>query len=57
MRKLTTLQKKQMIAELIELRVQTGYEILDLIGVPLSRFNYDAVQNSINYYRAIYEAM
>ena len=45
---LTPSQKRRLLRELIELKIQHGYEVSDYMGRALSWFNYDAVQSAID---------
>lgn len=47
MAKLTKAEKLALLQNLIELRIFCGYAIDDLIGIPLARFNFDAVEIAI----------
>ena len=42
---MTTTEKKQLIASVIEKLVLHGYDITPFIGKPLSYFNYEKVKN------------
>lgn len=52
-KKYTAKQKLALLTELVELRIYTGYRIDDIIGLPFSHFNYDAVKNDIVVYKQI----
>jgi hypothetical protein len=47
MEKLTPTQKRNLLADLITLKSNLGYDISNYMGQPLSKFNWDAVQNSL----------
>lgn len=56
--KYTTQRKKELLVRLIELMLYTGYDISDLVGRPLSYFNYTAIEfEVIPYYENIYNSM
>ncbi len=48
MKKLTSIQKKKLLAKMLELMVNMGYDIELYMGLPLSKFNYDNVQKQID---------
>lgn len=48
MKNLTPTQKRNLLAELISLKNSCGYEISYYMGKPLSRFDFEKVQNTIN---------
>ncbi len=47
MKNLTPTQKRNLLADLITLKSNLGYDISGYMGQPLTKFNWDAVQNSI----------
>lgn len=47
MQKLTPTQKKKMIAKMIELMVNLGYDIERFVSLPLSKYNFEAVELKI----------
>jgi hypothetical protein len=47
MEKLTPTQKKKLLAKMIELMVNMGYNIEPYMALPLSKFNFDGVQKKI----------
>jgi hypothetical protein len=48
MNKYTLRQKYYLLATLIEKRIYCGYSITDLIGKPLSYFDFDKISDSIS---------
>lgn len=48
-------EKKALLIQLIEKRVQCGYAIDDLIGKPISHFDYEAVKKRINWLNEQYQ--
>jgi hypothetical protein len=48
MKKLTPTEKKKLLAKMIELMVNMGYEIEPYMGLPLSKFNFENVQKQID---------
>jgi hypothetical protein len=48
MKKLTPTQKRNLLAELISLKNSCCYDFSDYMGKPLSRFDFEKVQNSIS---------
>lgn len=47
MEKLTPTQKKKLLAKMLELMVNMGWNIEPYMGLPLSKFNFDSVQKRI----------
>ena len=47
MEKLTPTQKKKLLAKMLELMVNMGWNIESYMGLPLSRFNFEKVQKQI----------
>jgi hypothetical protein len=45
--KLTPTEKKRLLAKMLELMVNMGWNIEPYIGLPLSKFNYESVQKRI----------
>ena len=41
-------EKRLLLVQLIEKYVQSGYDISDLVGRPLSYFNWGAIQKLVN---------
>ena len=48
MKKLTSIQKKKLLAKMLELMVNMGYDIESYMGLTLSKFNFDNVQKQID---------
>lgn len=49
---MTTKEKKALLVELIELMLYCGYDISDMVGIPLSKFNFNGgVQSAIESYK------
>ena len=48
MKKLTSIQKKKLLAKMLELMVNMGYDIEPYMGLTLSKFNFDNVQKQID---------
>lgn len=48
MKKYTLKQRYHLLATLIELRVFCGYSIVDLIGKPLSYFDFEKIEIAIH---------
>ena len=44
MKKLTPTEKKKLLAKMLELMVNMGYEIEPYMGLPLGKFNFENVQ-------------
>lgn len=47
MENLTPKQKKKLLAKMLELMVNMGWNIEPYMGLPLSRFNFEKVQKQI----------
>ncbi len=47
MKNLTPTEKKKLLAKMLELMINMGYEIEPYMGLPLSKFNFDNVQKQI----------
>jgi len=47
-----TADKRKLLAEFIELQVQHGYDISNLVGRPLSYFDWTKIQQKIKLLRA-----
>lgn len=52
---MTPTEKKTILSKFIEKRVQCGYSIVEFMGKPLSYFNYDKVQEQINWLNKEYQ--
>lgn len=52
-KRLNTRQKRNLLANLIELHVQAGYDISWVFGKPLSDFDYDEVKKGIEKFEKI----
>ena len=48
MKNLTPTQKRNLLADLVILKSNLGYDISGYMGQPLTKFNWEAVQNSIS---------
>ena len=46
-KKLSVKERKALLAQLIELNVQLGYDIKHLIGIQLSTFNFEKIKELI----------
>ena len=46
----TAQQKRELLRRLVELMIYCGYDVTDLMGRPLSYFNWDNIENSIGVY-------
>lgn len=57
MEKLTPTQKRNLLADLITLESQCGYNITHLIGHPLSHFNFEKVKQAIKQLSIEYQEM
>jgi len=47
MQKLTRQEKKELIAKLYHLYLECGYSIVEYVGTPLSKYDYEKVQKRI----------
>jgi hypothetical protein len=47
MQKLTPTQKKKLLAKMLELMVSMGLDIEPYMGLPLSKYNFEFVQKTI----------
>ncbi len=47
MENLTPTQKRKLLAELVTLKNSCGYDVINLIGHPLNKFDFNKVKNSI----------
>jgi hypothetical protein len=47
MKKLTPIEKKKLLAKMLELMVNMGLEIEPYMGLPLNKFNYENVEKKI----------
>lgn len=52
---MTTKEKKQTLAEFIELHVQCGFEIIEYMGKPLSYFDFEKVKTRIQWLKEEYQ--
>ncbi len=43
--------KKEILAEFIEVRVQSGYDITEFMGKPLEYFDYEKLKNQIEWHK------
>jgi hypothetical protein len=48
MANLTPTQKRNLLSELLFLKCRLGYDITGLVGHPLSKYNFDAINTNIN---------
>lgn len=48
MQNLTPKQKRNLLSELLFLKSRLGYDISPLVGYPLSRYNFDAINTNVN---------
>lgn len=55
MKNLTPTEKRNLLTDLILLKNSCGYDITPFIGYPLTRFDFDKVQNVINLLAKEYE--
>lgn len=55
MKNLTPKQKRNLLAELITLKSSCGYCIAGYMGKPLSNFDFEKIQNSINKFALEFE--
>jgi hypothetical protein len=55
MEKLNRQQKKELIAELYELYIQCGYSLIEHVGTPLNKYDYEKVQKRINQLKKDYD--
>lgn len=51
--KLTAKEKRMMLTEFIELHVMKGYDISGYMGKSLSYFDYDKLQERINWFKRL----
>jgi len=57
MKNLTPTQKRNLLADLITLKSQCGYDIIHLVGQPLSYFDFEKVKSLINEIAIEYQEM
>jgi hypothetical protein len=55
MKNLTPTEKRNLLTDLILLKNACGYDLTPFIGYPLTRFDFDKVQNVINLLAKEYE--
>ena len=52
---MTIKEKRKLLAELVELYVKLGYDITDIVGYPLNRFDWEQIPKTIKKLNDEYE--
>jgi hypothetical protein len=53
---MTPLEKRKLLVKLVELMLYTGYDISDLMGRPLSYFDFEKIKVAIKKYQKEYDS-